>query len=301
MGAHPVRVNVVCRNWQEDRVLPRFARYLAAGLGWTLTAVPADPRDVDVYYLMGYFEQQQFAKAGQPWPPTKPVASLFTHREEDPRLGRKARLYDQVAREVQLRVSMCRLYGSGLEPIGPTIQAPLPVERDRFVIAERPRHSRRVLGMGGFVAPGARKGEDVATAIMRRLPAFEWRVSGRGWGLRSRCFDWRDMPAWYQDLDLFVCPSRVEGGPMGALEALSCGVPVVIPRGVGILDEIPDMPGVVRYARGNAKGLADAIAYALAIAGHVDREALRGAVAGHSVEAWCGAHREALARLGAAA
>jgi len=51
-----LRVNVVCRNLNDDRVIPRFARYLRDHLGWTLTAAP-NPR-ADVVYLSGYFESQ---------------------------------------------------------------------------------------------------------------------------------------------------------------------------------------------------------------------------------------------------
>ena len=49
-----LRVNVVCRNLHDDRVIPRFSRYLAEGLGWTLTRRPE--LGADVVYLAAYFE-----------------------------------------------------------------------------------------------------------------------------------------------------------------------------------------------------------------------------------------------------
>ena len=33
-----MRANIVCRNLNDDRVIPRFSRYLRDHLGWSLTA-----------------------------------------------------------------------------------------------------------------------------------------------------------------------------------------------------------------------------------------------------------------------
>ena len=278
-----VKVNIICRNWKEDRVLPRFSRYLADGLGWTLTPAPVA---ADVHYLMGYFECQVCPG----WPNGYDrIASLFTHREEND--ARKADLFDRIAGHVGLRVAMCRLYGEPLSRMGPTIQPPLPVERERFTIAARPRRARKVVGLAGYTYKTHRKGEDLTAALLRSPVAsrVDWRASGRGWPVQTRAYFWKDMPRFYQGLDVLVCPSLVEGGPMPVLEALSCGVPVVIPRGVGILDEIPEAIGVWRYARGNADELVGALAHALADPG--DRERLRALTEPYTVEAWCEAHR----------
>ncbi|WZB62594.1 glycosyltransferase [Achromobacter xylosoxidans] len=44
------------------------------------------------------------------------------------------------------------------------------------------------------------------------------------------------MPAYYNSLDLYVCPSAIEGTPNPVLEAMACGVPV-ISTDVGIVPE----------------------------------------------------------------
>jgi len=279
-----LRVNVVCRNLNDDRVLPRFSRYLRDHLGWTLTAAP-DSR-ADVVYLSGYFE----AQLCKPWP-SVPVASLFTHREEEPPGNAKARLFDATAKRVDLRLAMCRLYAKPLSRYGPTIQPPLPVERDRFIIPRGfPSKGKPVVGFSGYTYRNHRKGEDLVKAVLASKigKRVEWRASGRGWPVKTVRYDWADMPAFYQSLDVLVCPSRVEGGPMPVLEALSCGVRVVIPRNVGILDELPDTEGLHRYERGDAKGLVRALEAALS--GSFDREELRAITAAYTVEAWCAAH-----------
>jgi hypothetical protein len=280
-----LRVNVVCRNWKEDRVLPRFGRYLADRLGWTLTAAP--DMHADIIYLMGYFESQVC-----PTWPTVPVAALFTHREEEPPGNDKAKLFDAVAKRVNLRVAMCRLYADALGKYGPTIQPALPVERERFVIAESPKRKRAVVGFSGYTYRNHRKGDDLVNGVVRSKigQTVEWTASGRGWPVETRRYNWKDMPQFYQGLDVLVCPSRVEGGPMPVLEALACGVRVVIPQHVGILDELPAVAGIHRYPCGDGAGLVKALEAALRdVARNVstDREALRAATEAYTIENWC--------------
>jgi hypothetical protein len=44
------RVHLMCRKWQEDRVLGRFARHLVERLGWTVGGNP--DRSADLNYFM---------------------------------------------------------------------------------------------------------------------------------------------------------------------------------------------------------------------------------------------------------
>ena len=290
-----LRVEVICRNLEEDRVIPRFARYLRDHLGWSLA--PAGPSDrVDVTYLMVYFETQVLHR----WP-DHPVAAYFTHREVEPPGNDKAKLFDAMAARVQLRVATAEMYANILAPYGPTAQIPAPVERDRFVIARRAANARPVVGLSGYTYQNKRKGEDLVRAMVGSElgEAVEWRASGRGWtayGVPTKKYHWEEMPAFYQGLDVLVVTSRVEGVPMPPLEALSCGVPVVIPRGVGLHDELPDVKGIYRYEMGNVDSLLAALQSACYPEARPDPEALRAAVAPYSVEAWCQEHAAAMER-----
>jgi len=286
-----LRVNIICRNPNDDRVIPRFARYLRDRLGWTLSAAPKP--GYDAYYLSGYFE----AQVCQPWPES-PVAAYFTHREEEPPGNAKAKLYDAIARRVDLRIATAQIYAEGLGGYGPTVQVHPPVERERFTIprqSAQPPASLRA-GFSGYTYRNKRKGEDLARRLLEMPIAqkLDWRASGRGWPVATRRLSWREMPEFYQSLDILVCTSRVEGVPMPVLEALSCGVSVVIPRGVGLLDELPSCPGIYRYQRGDLDGLALALERAVETRSSVDRELLRSATEPYTVEAWCDEHRTAV-------
>jgi len=284
-----VRVNVVCRNYDDDRVLPRFARYLAQGLRWELTRTP--DAEADVIYWMGYFEAQLMRQpVGD-----RLLAAYFTHREEWPAGNSKAALFDELGRRVDLRVVMCRRYGQELEANGLTAQPPLPVERERFRPIRKARRRVPVAGMSGYTYPNGRKGNDLVRALLQSNLAnrVEWRASGRGWPVATHRYSWEEMPRFYQELDLLVCPSRVEGGPMPVLEALSCGVAVVVPEHVGIIDELPQVTGITRYAAGNPVGLVAAVEKALAERDKSRPEELREVTRGYTVQAFCEAHARA--------
>lgn len=285
-----LRVNVVCQNLQDDRIIPRMARALRDVLGWTLTATPS--AGFDVVYLSGYFEGQK----AKPWPEC-PVAAYFTHREEEPPNNAKSRLYDDMAQRVNLRIATCRLYAEPLGAYGPTAQVAAPLERERFTLGKPERHERPVVGLSGYIYSNGRKGEELAKQVLASAigQRCEWRASGRGWPVPTKRYTWEQMAGFYQGLDVLVVPSLVEGIPMPPLEAMACGVSVVIPRGVGLLDELPEMGGIHRYEKGDAASLAMALEEAVSARAGVNREALREATAPYSVQAWIADHARAIA------
>jgi hypothetical protein len=264
-----------------------MARALSESLGWELGAGPIPPHS-EAVFLSGYFESQILDE----WP-SVPVGAYFSHKEEEPKGNQKARLWEENARKVALRVATCCLYAEMLGPHGPTIQAAAPLERERFNLTPQPPSLRRkggklVVGFSGYTYPNKRKGQDLVQALLESPvgKTVDWRASGRGWPVPTKRYAWAEMPRFYQGLDLLVVPSRVEGIPMPPLEALACGVPVVIGRGVGLHDELPDLPGIYRYDVGNPKSLMRAFEAAVAGCRGVDREALRAATAPYSMQNW---------------
>ena len=248
-----MNVHIVCARLDADRVLPRLARTLAEGTGWTLAEVPRG--DAKLNYFFPYLELQK-----KRWDETK-SAAWFTHK--DTNAQPKADLWDNVAGRVDLRTLTAGVYREDLAVHGAVEMVRPAVERDRFIPIKKKRG--RVVGISGWSYNDNRKGEDLIARLIKSDlgQTCEWRASGRGWPVKTVSYTWNDMPKFYQSLDLFVCASRIEGVPMPPLEVLSCGIPAIIPRGVGMLDDLPDIPGIYRFEKGSYDGLYRAFSRAL--------------------------------------
>jgi len=291
----PAKVTVVCQNYQQDRVIPRHARALAARLGWSLSA-GVDP-SADVVYLLAYFDGQRIKSAN--WP--KRTAGCFTHLEEEPPGNAKAKLFHRIAKKVQLRTCWADMYAEVLAPYGATVKVSPGLERAHFALALRQAQGakRIIAGFSGYTYRNHRKGEDLVNGIIASKigKKIDWRASGRGWPVATKRYSWADLPSFFQSLDILVVPSRVEGIPMPPLEALCCGVSVVIPRNVGMLDELPDLPGIHRYDRGDLASLLVALEEAVATRRQVGPEELPDATEPYSMEQWCDDHASAFAEV----
>ena len=60
--------------------------------------------------------------------------------------------------------------------------------------------------------------------------------------------DLNELVPLYQSLDLYLITSREEGGPMGLMESMACGIPVVTTN-VGMAEDVikPNIPGEISY------------------------------------------------------
>lgn len=276
---------------EDDRVLPRMAGLLAAGLGCTIGSTPAP--DTQLIYGLPYLDSR-----GKTIPAGAKYAAYFTHREDI--LPAKVAIWESEAKRADLRIVTAQQYADALSEYGPTKLIRPPLDREHFKIAPREQNVRLRAGVSGFTYSGGRKGEELLARAIRTNAGqrFEWTAVGRGWPVETSRLTYGELPDWYASLDIYVCPSLIEGVPYGPLEALACGVPIVIPRGVGLLDELPTMPGIFRYDAGDLHGLADALWLASENIAGLDREALRAVTEPFTAEAWIDGHREAFAELG---
>ncbi len=300
-----MNVHVVSSDTSGNRILPRLARLLAQGNGWSLGAGP-DPR-ADLNFFLIYIDYAE----SHPTFNATPTAAWFTHYEEGHPL--KEQWWKQAARGVDLRLTSAAMYARMLEPYGPTrLVRPPIVDRERFGVKPRPGNAVPRVGLSGFVprkrtqrvgSGPTRKGEHLVAKLERSELArrFKLMASGQGWPVRRQSTrQVEELAAFYQGLDLFLCTSTIEGVPMPPLEALACGVPVVIPREVGLLDELPAVPGIFRYERGSFEGLSRALARALDWLPEMtegDRRGMAEAVATYTPANWCGDVKRALEGL----
>ncbi|MDH4102781.1 MAG: glycosyltransferase family 4 protein [Thermoleophilia bacterium] len=163
---------------------------------------------------------------------------------------------------------------AGVEP-GRVFRIPIGVDLESFplVEAERRAAARRVLdiredafvvgsfqkdgvGWGDGLEPKLIKGPDVLVrsldAVHARVPELVVLLTGPARGYVQAELERRRIPFQhllatsrselaraYHALDVYVVPSRQEGGPKGVLEAMATGVPLVTTR-VGMASELVD-------------------------------------------------------------
>ncbi len=291
-------VHIVCQRPEAPRILPKLARYLADDLGWTISPRPDDGATVN--YLFNYGDGWLRYR----WYDKTPLAAFYTHYE--PGTG-KAQLWDESATFVALRICNNEEAARLVRPTGETVRVTAPIEREHFTPGRRAALERRgprkrpVIGVNGWCdGKTARKGEHLLAELLglgwNRLAT--WRASGRGWPVETKTYTWNEMPDFYRGLDYLLCTSLYDAGPAGPLEALCCGIPVIVPSGVGLCDELPEGPGVYHYARGDVAEMSRALHRAMEDPRPRAPEALRRLTEGYTRERWSADHREAFRRMG---
>lgn len=280
-----MKVHVITDRMDSNRILPRMARYLAMGNGWSMSTEPDLSADFNYFNNYGTYHRQCFGWHGTP------MGAYFTHLDAENK-AKEQQWYD-VAELMDVCLTTAKMYNKFL-PSDKVYQARPPVEVERFTIAKPPGLKKPVVGVSGFVYGDNRKGEDLWREFVNQPLAkkVNLRAAGRGWpGTRTKYYKWQDFHEFIQGLDVLVCPSLFEANPMPPLEAMACGVKIVIPRGVGLLDELPDLPGVYRYEVGSPKSMANAVWQAID-AGEIDRLALRKVIVeNYTVAHWVHDHQ----------
>lgn len=289
-------VHIVCQRPEAARILPREARYLAADNGWTMGPKPDDGASVNYFfnYADGWIRYRGYNKT--------PLAGYYTHYEPG---THKAGLWDESASVVALRTCNNEEAARMLRPTGETVKVAPVIEREQFTPGKGKPEARRtgrrpVVGLTGWAATQPRKGAHLVKELLRlgwdRLA--EWRASGTGWPVPTTLYRWEDLPEFYRGLDYLLCTSLQDAGPAGPVEALCCGVPVIIPSGVGLCDELPEGPGVYHYDRGDVAEMSRALHRALEDPRPREAQALRRLTEGYTRERWSADHREAFRRMG---
>lgn len=121
-----------------------------------------------------------------------------------------------------------------------------------------------------------RKGTDIFLETLQLLAKSGWKfgivITGPGWDKEVQRIEsygievfYRPflpdqlMPAFYNALDMYVCTSRVEGGPVPVLESMACGTPVIsTPVGV-IKDYFEDSRNVLIVPKNDVRSTAQAV------------------------------------------
>ena len=209
-------------------------------------------------------------------------AAFFTHRESW--YERYDRMWWEVMEAVDLAVFMSEKYELEARQKFPKLRSVrIPPGYDPQVF--RPKAMR--IGVVGRSYGNGRKGEDLLEEVVQRFPNVEWIVSGGNWNVKSRKVAARKLPDLFRTLDYLLIPSRTEGGPMSAIEALACGVPV-ISADVGWMPELPH----IEFESGDLESLCSVISGLLE-----SRERLQNSVEGRTWSSFAEKHKAAFTSL----
>ena len=276
-----MKIHIACK-WPDHswRILPRLARSLIVGTSWTLSESP-DPK-ADLNYFIPY-------RHGA-WRDCQTVrAALFTH------WSGKRGSWPEAAEAMDLRLTWAEQYEKLLWPYGLTRRVTPCLDTEKFNLSPSPpQNSKPVIGVVGY-AVGNRKGQHLvgklANGRMARKLGFDIRAMGKGWPVPCEHFAYEYIHLFYHSLDVYLCTSLVEGVPYPPLEALACGVKVVIPSGVGIMDELPEGPGVRHFTAGSYPAMIRALQQAFD--DDIDPAALRQHTTRFTHDAWIDDHKNA--------
>lgn len=289
-----VNVHIVDRDHQKsDRILPRLARTLANENGWTIGATPNGTAEVN--HFSSYIE---YGERHSDWHFTR-TAAYFTHYDDS--IPYKSFWWEMAATQCDLRVVTAPMYLESLSVYGLTVLAHPPVDQHLFIIRPKEPHDKPRVGLSGFVQKRGsdRKGTKYVSKLMNSKLGHKLEIvaSGIGWPCPTRQRKFGELPSFYTSLDVLLCTSVLEGNPMPPLEALACGIPVVIPRDVGLLDNLPDTLGIYCYDKGNFAQMCEALQQACFGGDIIDRQQLRNAVAEYTPQTWATDHRKAFENL----
>lgn len=224
----------------EDHIVPRMAKWLAEYYGWSVGYW--SDIDCDVCLFMPY--TRYFPTHAEK------TAAWFTHYENS-HPGKRRQWHD-VAGKVDVRLYTSDVYRDDLESFGPSVKIRAGVDVDLFKPGKKDTNGRTI----GVVGIGqVRKNP----GLLDELHNYDLRIAGRGnWhGHLATWYEYEDMPQFYNSIDVLLVTGTEEGIPAPPLEAMACNTKVVIPCGVGIMDELPEMPGIRHY--GSPAGMLYAI------------------------------------------
>ena len=220
-----------------------FDVILSNGLyGWPLTLARPGVPLIQVYHnTMAGFARRALPARGDRFT-TAHVMGLFD------RIAGVGKHVVVVSRPLQREVEV--LYGFKARLI------PNAVDTDVFRPAD-PASAREELGIpedvgvGLFVGrPNHTKGYDILLKVASRMPETTFLVAGGRPDERAnvRCLgrvDHEEMPKLYAASDFFFLPSRYEGFSLSLLEAMACGLPVVVSEAAWPFSEEAESCGVV--------------------------------------------------------
>ena len=264
-----MRVHIACKD--DHHIVPRMMRWLVEGAGWSM-GNHTDP-SADVNYYAPYTMYSNYGRVGTL------MTGWFTHFESaNPS---KVDIWKQAREAFHQRLITSPVYEDDLSAYGRVTRVTPGIDTDLFAVSKK----KRKAGIIGVAGVGSGRKGTMSVQTLFNNYGGDLLVAGHGYGVPvENWFEYQDMPTFYNQLDVFVCPATEEGIPAPVLEALACGCKVVMFAGVGIAELIAPLPGVFIANTLQENDLLETIEKAIGTV--VDRHEVSTAVNGFNKAAW---------------
>ena len=274
-----MKVHIVLFN--DNHAITQQAMWLVEGNGWSCSEEP-DP-SADINYFMPYLKWELNKH------PATRTAALFTHYEHG--TAWKIDKWQDAATFIDMPLVETPIYYSAFNRA--QIVTPC-VDRERFTPGAKHNNERTLIGMAGIGQQ--RKGPKLIVDLFyQNAIECELSIIGKRWPFPHRFIEPEKLPDWYRELDVYLCTSLIEGIPLPVLEALASDVKVVIPDGVGICGQLPEMEGIRHYKAGYGPSMLKAIKKV--IEDNPKDGSLRAITDDYTIEHWCKSHHKAMEAL----
>ena len=229
-----MRINIVCTDegWIYSKFVDMFRKYSKHSIELNGSG------KFDVNHYIPYYEV--------PKKPLRPCTAWFSHMETRKDLRNK---FVSAAKIVDVAISHSKKYADilknefGIKGVRQVIPG---VDLDQFNIRKKDRepNEKLIVGYVGRQYTSSNRKNPQLLKQISELPFVEFRTTGGG--MKDK-----DIPSFYEGLDLVISPATIEGGPMCFQESLAVGVPVICFEGVGVADEFAH--GLIKVPYGNNK------------------------------------------------
>lgn len=282
-----MQVRVLVKRPNSGKIVPRLGRGLVSGQpSYSIGRNPDQSADINygMCYLQGLAPKKYKTFTG----------AWFSHYNEK---SAKSRRWRKLAKEYDICTTCADQYMELLKTQTRALVCKVTpyVDHSRFTIGKKV--TKPIVGLAGYVTEGNRKGLHLVKALSNSKLSndIDFRVVGRGWPVKHRHVTGGNMPRFFRSLQIYLCTSLIEGIPIPPLEALACGVKLVIPKGVGMLDEFGEQEGVRYFKAGNFESMSEAIKKCLD--DEHDQQKLRKISNNYTLKHWQDSHRAAFRKL----
>lgn len=201
-------------------------------------------------YFFAHYSSIAYAYKLNPHLWRRKVFVWYTHPRDDFAISEREMYY--ILKQVTLTFCTCSSFAKLLHEKGVTQAVCVLGGADPKLFVPRTRGGGKI---GFCTAFYARKRPDRVLEIVRRMPHRQFLLLGRHWDQYEKFAELRDMPNFeyvetsydqypglYRQMDVFVSPSSLEGGPVPLIEAMMSNV-------VPVASKTGFAPDVIRHGK----------------------------------------------------